>query len=74
MLWSKGRAIVSAILSLGLVIYALNYVERNVLIIAGRSAGRIVFDYIFNFIVFFLVFYLVLMFLAYVFFGRKKSF
>jgi hypothetical protein len=72
MLWSKGRAIVSAILAIGLVIYALNFVEGNLLILAGRSTGRIVFDYVVNFIIFFIVFYLVLLFLAFVFFGRKK--
>lgn len=72
MLWSKGRAIVSGILSIGLVIYALNFVERNALILASRSTGRIVFDYVVNFIIFFIVFYLALLFLAFVFFGRKK--
>jgi hypothetical protein len=72
MLWSKNRAIVSGIFSLALVISALNFVERNVQIIATRSPGRIVFDYVINFIIFFIVFYLVLLFIAWVFFGRRK--
>ncbi len=57
---SSKRAIWSAVISLLLVIYAMNFVLRNVNILAERTPSRQIFDYILNFLIFFCVAYLLL--------------
>ena len=69
---SKMRAIISAILSIILVIFAMNFVERNIEILANRTTGRIIFDYALNIIIFFIVIYLLITFLMFIFFRVKK--
>lgn len=55
---SKIRAIVSAIASVLLVFYSLNFVPKNVNVIASKSLGIQIFDYVLNFLIFFVVIYL----------------
>jgi len=69
---SKKRAIVSAVLSIILVIFAMNFVERNVKILAEATTARIIFDYFLNIVIFFIVIYLLITFLMFIFFRTKK--
>ena len=69
---SKMRTIWSAILSIILVIFAMNFVERNMEILANRTTSRIVFDYALNIVIFFIVIYLVLSLFAFIFFRTRK--
>jgi hypothetical protein len=61
---SLKRAIWSAVISLLLVIYAMNFVLRNVNILAERTLSRQIFDYILNFLIFFVVIYLLVFIIA----------
>lgn len=65
MFFSKKRVWAAAILSLVLIFYFFNFVQRNVDIIETRSMGRRIFDYGLNFAIFFVVIYLVLTLLIY---------
>jgi hypothetical protein len=56
---SKVRAIVSAVVALLLVFYALNFTPRAIAILATRSFVIQVLDYLLNFTLFFVVIYLV---------------
>jgi hypothetical protein len=56
---SRPRAIITAVLSLLLVFYALNFTPRAIMILATRSFVVQVLDYIVNFLLFFVVIYLV---------------
>lgn len=55
---SAPRAIVTAVLSLLLVFYALNFTPRAIAILATRSFVVQVLDYLLNFTLFFVVIYL----------------
>jgi hypothetical protein len=55
---SKVRAIISAVVALILVFYALNFTPRAIAILATRSFVVQVLDYIVNFLLFFVVVYL----------------
>jgi len=72
MFLSKTRAIASAVLAILFVIFAMNFVGRNIGILAARSTGRIIFDYALNIIIFFIVIYLLITFLMFIFFRAKK--
>jgi len=72
MFLSKKRALWSLVLSVGLVIFAMNFVERSIKILANRTTGRIIFDYALNIVIFFIVIYLLITFLMFVFFRAKK--
>jgi len=72
MFLSKTRAVISGILSIILVILAMNLIERNIEILANRTTGRIVFDYALNIVIFFIVIYLVLSLFVFIFFRTKK--
>ncbi len=72
MFLSKTRAVISGILSIILVILAMNFIERNIEILAAKSTGRIVFDYALNIVIFFIVIYLLITFLMFIFFKIKK--
>jgi len=61
---SLKRAIWSAVISLLLVIYAMNFVLRNVNILAEITLSRQIFDYILNFLIFFVVIYLLVFIIA----------
>jgi len=63
---SKKRAIISTILSIILVIFAMNFVSRNVNILTQRSGGRIVFDYALNIVIFFIIIYLIITLVAFI--------
>ena len=65
MFLSTKRAIWSAVISLIFVIYALNFVNRNVSIIAQRTLNRQILDYIVNFLIFFIAVYLILWLIEY---------
>lgn len=65
MFFSKKRVWTAAILSLVLIFYFFNFVQRNVDIIETRSMTRKIFDYGLNFAIFFVVIYLVLTLLIY---------
>jgi len=59
MFLSKSRAIISAIISVIIVFLAMNFIQRNMNILATRSEGRIVFDYLINIGIFFLAIYII---------------
>lgn len=56
---SKPRLIFTGILSALLVFYLLNFIPRNINIVASRSFGGQLFDYFLNFVIFFLVIYII---------------
>ncbi len=66
MFLSKTRGIWSAILSIALVVYAMNFVSRNVQILSARTTGRIIFDYFFNIVLFFIALYLIISLLTWI--------
>jgi hypothetical protein len=57
---SISRGIISAVLSVLLVIFSFNFVQRDINILATRTLSRQIFDYVFNFLIFFIVIYLVI--------------
>jgi hypothetical protein len=65
MFFSKKRVWAAVILSLALIFYFFNFVQRNIDIIETRSIARKIFDYGLNFAIFFVAIYLALTLLIY---------
>jgi len=66
--WSLGLSVI-------IVIYSMNFVPRNVAIMAERTLARQIFNYAINIILFFIVIYLLLSLFTWVYkkiFSRKK--
>ena len=66
---NKTRIIISSLASILVVFYVLNFVPRNVMILASRTLPRQILDYIVNFLIFFAVVYLLITLFLYI---KKK--
>lgn len=73
MFLSKVRAIWSGVLAIILVFVAMNFMQRNINIIATRTTDRVIFDYAFNIVLFFIILYLLISLISFIVLKLRKK-